>query len=174
MNNEVLAFEPGALTATCTPNTNSDSISELEYLFIQALSTSNYNLSSFDSNLTALSTHLISFNGCDAFEKEQILSGWQQSWKLMNFIVNLESSGGINFNEAAALEYLAPPAYNTAQQAAIRSKFTIPATCFQGHFAEKYVELTNSRSYLQEHGHHPAGVVKCLEFLVLGAPCSVR
>jgi hypothetical protein len=46
----------------------------------------------------------------------QIADAWQQSWEI------LDATRGktVDWNEAAALEYLGPPAYNQNKQAAIQ------------------------------------------------------
>lgn len=97
-------------------------VAQLEQSFIKALDTSGYNLSSFGGNVTDLATRLVKWDGCTDLQKEQIYSGWQQSWKIMNLLWN-EAYYNMNFNEASALEYLGPPALTSPQQDAIRGEF---------------------------------------------------
>ncbi|KAK1523960.1 uncharacterized protein CCOS01_09047 [Colletotrichum costaricense] len=82
-------------------------VAEAENHFHDALATSEYDMSLFDGNITDLSTRLVGWNGCDEKEIPMIYSGWQQSWKIMNLLYSEAST--MNFNEAAAVEYLGPP-----------------------------------------------------------------
>ena len=82
------------------------------------MSTADFN---FGGNISALATRLVHYNGCDTKQKRKIYSGWQQSWKIMN-LLQKEAKTGINFNEGAAIEYLAPPLENEGYQGKINSK----------------------------------------------------
>lgn len=101
--------------------TTSPDVTQDEEDFIAALSTSGYDWSSFDGNVTDLATKLVRWDGCDDTQKRQIYSGWQQSWKIMNQLY-YEAYYDFNFNEAAAVEYLGPPALNEPQQDAIKGE----------------------------------------------------
>ena len=48
--------------------------------------------------------------------KQAIKTAWEQSWDVMDIIRELD----INWNEAAALEFLGPPGFNAPNQAAIK------------------------------------------------------
>jgi hypothetical protein len=90
-------------------------ITEAEQEITEAIATSGYNISDFaDFNLTILATALIGEDGCDDLQKKQIRSGWVESWKIMNYMYKV-AKAGIDFNEAAAVEYLGPPSMNQDQ-----------------------------------------------------------
>ena len=92
-------------------------------IFADAPALSNYDTSDFDSyNFTDLATRLIGFHGCTTSEKIAITSGWQQSWKIMNH-VNTVAQNGIDFNEAASVEFLGPPAFNQQEQSDFNAVF---------------------------------------------------
>ncbi|KAL2256741.1 hypothetical protein VTK26DRAFT_1190 [Humicola hyalothermophila] len=59
-------------------------------------------------DVVSMATVLTGFQGCDRLDKRAIYGGWYQSWKLMDFIRPKVS--GLDFNSAAAVEYLGPPA----------------------------------------------------------------
>lgn len=86
--------------------------------FTAALSISGYDMSTFDGNVTDLATKLVKFNGCNPVQRTAIYSGWQQSWKIMNLLY--KEADSIDFNSAAAMEYLGPPSLNQNQQGAIK------------------------------------------------------
>lgn len=94
---------------------NSQNVIAMVDDFKAALALSNYDVSQFDSyNFTDLATALIGWDKCDpehGFDRQEIYSGWQQSWKIMNNIYK-EAKAGIDWNEASAVEYLGPPAMN--------------------------------------------------------------
>ncbi|KAJ6014734.1 hypothetical protein N7540_009325 [Penicillium herquei] len=99
---------------TCISEAEQD-ITEAEQEMMEAIATTGYNISDFaDFNLTILGTALIGNDGCTALQKQQIKSGWVQSWKIMNYIYKV-AKAGIDFNEAAAVEYLGPPSMNKDQ-----------------------------------------------------------
>ncbi|OTA05019.1 hypothetical protein A9Z42_0056530 [Trichoderma parareesei] len=103
-------------------------ITEMENAFTSALARSNYDMTQYPSaNLTTLATALFGWDGCDSEQKVDILSGWQQSWKIMNLIYK-EAKAGFNWNEASAVEYLGPPALNKDRQADITAIFKNLAT----------------------------------------------
>lgn len=78
-------------------------------------------------NVSNLATKLIGWDGCISDQQDQIYSGWQQSWKIMNYNYDDIYVNGINFNEAAAVEYLSPPAYNANYQTNFKSQLLL---CF--------------------------------------------
>ncbi|KAH8811545.1 glycoside hydrolase family 18 protein [Xylogone sp. PMI_703] len=100
-------------------NNSTISVKLAEKYFTSALSTSGYNMSSFNGNVTDLATKLVRWDGCDDTQKTAIYSGWQQSWKIMNLMYH-NAFYDFNFNEAAAVEYLGAPALNKDQQDAIK------------------------------------------------------
>jgi hypothetical protein len=60
---------------------------------------------------------LVGFDGCSHHDKEKaIKAAWQQSWDVMDVIRDLD----IDWNEAAALEFLGPPGFNKPFQEAIQ------------------------------------------------------
>ncbi|KUI60668.1 Killer toxin subunits alpha/beta [Cytospora mali] len=119
----------------------SENITALEDDFTAALSISDYDISNFTAyNLTDLATRLVGWEGCEYNEdtfpilhpQRIIYSGWQQSWKIMNYMYNVAKSG-INFNEAAAVEYLGPPALvSSTQQTSFNNIFKNLATIQPG------------------------------------------
>ncbi|KAI2792815.1 Killer toxin subunits alpha/beta [Penicillium oxalicum] len=98
-------------------------IEENKQIFTEALNSSNYDTSEFSTyNLTDLATRLVGYDGCSRDQKNQIYSGWQQSWKIMNQLYQ-EANSGFNFNEAAALEFLGAPAYTKPFQDRVQQAF---------------------------------------------------
>ncbi|KAG8670653.1 hypothetical protein FPOAC2_07496 [Fusarium poae] len=75
-------------------------------IFKAALRDSRYNLTEKDVGETA--TRLFGWQGCSNSQRKDIYSGWQQSWKMMDAV----QGNNLNWNEAAALDYLAPPFIN--------------------------------------------------------------
>jgi chitinase len=103
-----------------SPNPNGTkadlNMTEAEVDFTAALLLSNYNISEFTIyNLSLLVIKIVSWTRCSEPDKTIIFLGWQQSWKIMNHIQGVTKSG-IDFNEAAAIEYLGAPATNGGQQ----------------------------------------------------------
>ncbi|RFU75458.1 killer toxin subunits alpha beta [Trichoderma arundinaceum] len=79
-------------------------VTEMENAFTAALALSNYDMTQYPSaKLTILATALTGWDKCDSEERIAILSGWQQSWKIMNLIYK-EAKAGINWNEASAVD----------------------------------------------------------------------
>ena len=76
--------------------------------FMAAIHPSGYQETIPDGDVVALATTLRGFEGCDKVRKQDIYSGWYQSWELMNFI--RPKVNNMDFNSAAAVEYLGPPA----------------------------------------------------------------
>jgi hypothetical protein len=92
-----------------------------EDAFIAALATSNYDLSQgTNQDVSVLATVLVGWDGCSKAQQKAIYSGWQQSWKLMNYAAGLS----INYNEAASHEYLGPSALNGDQRSHYQSIFS--------------------------------------------------
>lgn len=90
--------------------------------FMEGLDSSNYDISSFDGNVSDLATRLVGWDGCNKRGMSAaVYSGWQQSWKLMNHVYS-EAKGGIDFNSAAAIEFIGPPALSETFQPAINDK----------------------------------------------------
>ncbi|RGP66172.1 glycoside hydrolase family 18 [Fusarium sporotrichioides] len=82
--------------------------------FKAALLDSRYNFTEKDIGETA--TRLFGWQGCSTSQSRAIYSGWQQSWKMMDAV----QGKNLNFNEAAAFEYLAPPFINEEDQVEIK------------------------------------------------------
>ncbi|KAF4339668.1 killer toxin subunits alpha beta [Fusarium beomiforme] len=82
--------------------------------FEAALADSHYNFT--DRDVVGAATRLFGWQGCSTAQSQAIYSGWQQSWKIMDAV----QGENLNWNEAAALDYLAPPFINEEQQAEIK------------------------------------------------------
>lgn len=107
-------------------------IDKAEEIFADALALSKYGTSeSYPYNFIDLATRLVGFDGCTAAEKIAITSDWQQSWKVMNHI-NTVAQNGIDFNGAASVEFLGPPAFNQQEQSDFNAVFKQPATIQPG------------------------------------------
>lgn len=92
-------------------------------IFADTLALSNYDASDFDTyNFIDLATRLIGFDGCTTAEKVAITSGWQQSWELINHVSTV-AQNGTDFNEAASVEFLGPPAFNQQEQSDFKAVF---------------------------------------------------
>ncbi|KAF4996966.1 hypothetical protein FGRMN_4184 [Fusarium graminum] len=68
-------------------------------------------------NVAHTATRLFGWQGCSSDQRRAIYSGWQQSWKIMDVV----DGKNLNWNEAAAFEYLAPPFINEEDQDEIQS-----------------------------------------------------
>lgn len=117
-----------------------ENLTALEDDFTAAFTYSNYDIDDFTTyNLSDLATRLDGFTGCDFSDtfpihnaKKTIYSGWQQSWKIMNLLYKVANSG-IDFNEAATLEYLGPSGIvSPAKQTAFNHIFKNMATIQPG------------------------------------------
>ncbi|KAF5681220.1 glycoside hydrolase family 18 [Fusarium heterosporum] len=103
---------------TVTPKERQESIDD----FRAALLDSRYNFT--DGDVAETSTRLFGWQGCNRYHKRAIYSGWQQSWKIMDVV----KGKNLNWNEAAAFEYLAPPFINEEDQAAMQKIIDTVAT----------------------------------------------
>ncbi|CVK90377.1 uncharacterized protein FMAN_08779 [Fusarium mangiferae] len=86
----------------------------------EALADSEYNLTDADGDIGELATRLFGWQGCGGWgssKRKAIYSGWEQSWKMMDAV----QGKSLNWNEAAAVEYLAPPFVNQEERAAIKN-----------------------------------------------------
>ncbi|KAF4420538.1 Killer toxin subunits alpha/beta [Fusarium austroafricanum] len=90
--------------------------------FNAALSDSGYNFTGRD--IVNSATRLFGWEGCSTAQSTAIYSGWQQSWKMMDAV----QGDNLNWNEAAALDYLSPPFINEEEQAAIKNIFDTVVT----------------------------------------------
>ncbi|CAK46246.1 uncharacterized protein An12g05330 [Aspergillus niger] len=100
--------------------------------FTAALSLSNYDISNFNTyNLSVLYTKLIGFDRCSADQRTQIYSGWQQSWKVMNYMYKV-AKDGISFGEADAIDYLGPSLSNEKLQGNFKDIYLNLATIQPG------------------------------------------
>lgn len=127
---DLITFVEGVTAAESSLN-----VTEAEEDFTAALSLSNYNISDFTTyNLSLLATRLLGWNGCTELQKKQIYSGWQQSWKIMNYIQSV-AEDGINFNEAAAVEYLGAPGTNKEQRTDFNNIYKQLVTIQPGYIA---------------------------------------
>lgn len=82
--------------------------------------------SDYDGNVTDDSLRLVGEEGCDNYQMNKIFSGWYDAYKLMGEA----GDGDVDWNEAAALEYLGAPAQNKAQRSPIKGK-RIPIQALQ-------------------------------------------
>lgn len=116
-------------------------VETLEDSLESALDENAYSTSNFATyNLTDLATKLTGWEGCtieNGMPSKAIYSGWVQSWKLMNLMYK-EAKSGIDFNSAAAVEYLAPPAQNYPQQSAFNNIFLNLATIQPGYITTPF------------------------------------
>ncbi|KAJ5703414.1 glycoside hydrolase family 18 protein [Penicillium malachiteum] len=105
-------------------------VTEAIEAFTEGLTLSNYSMvgTMFDANYSDLATRIMGFDGCSVDQWNQIYSGWQQSWKIMNYMYDLVNDDLINFNEGAAIEFLGPPALNQDEQAHYKDVFLNLAT----------------------------------------------
>src|ERR1700722_6465241 len=81
-----------------------------------------------------LYTRLVGYDGCTCCPFDQgnaIKVAWRQSWDGMDVIPELP----IDWNEAAALEYLGPPGFNAQYQATIQQILNNLGT-MNGHWVE--------------------------------------
>lgn len=108
---------------SANPNTKRQfDAQELLDAFTTGLETSNYDMSTFDGNVSDLASRLVGWEGCSGKGvSAAVYSGWQQSWKLMNHVYS-EAKKGIDFNSAAAIEFIGPPALSQPFQKSINDK----------------------------------------------------
>ncbi|KAJ5735081.1 glycoside hydrolase family 18 protein [Penicillium malachiteum] len=113
-----------------TTTDGSLNVTEAIEAFAEGLTLSNYSMvgTMYDANYTDLATRIIGFDGCSYDQWNQVYWGWQQSWKIMNYMYDLVNDGLINLNEGAAIEYLGPPALNQDEQAHYKDVFLNLAT----------------------------------------------
>ncbi|KAN0075850.1 hypothetical protein V8E54_007120 [Elaphomyces granulatus] len=81
-----------------------------------------------------LYTRLVGYDGCNCCgidKRQAIKTAWQQSWDVMDVIRELH----IDWNEAAALEFLGPPGFNVQYQAVIQQIINNLGT-MNGHWVE--------------------------------------
>ncbi|KAL2120204.1 hypothetical protein VTJ04DRAFT_4230 [Mycothermus thermophilus] len=115
------------------PNDHALSVTQMESEFLNALKDSEYDTSQFEIyNFTDLATRLTDWKGCDGKQRDNIYSGWQQSWNIMNVIYS-ETKNGIDLNSAAALEFLGPPAVTSKRKAQFEDIFKTQATIQPGY-----------------------------------------
>ncbi|KAF5635636.1 killer toxin subunits alpha beta [Fusarium tjaetaba] len=98
---------------------NIDDLKGATDTFSAALGESQYNLTEADGDVGDFATRLFGFEGCGGWgspQRKAIYSGWQQAWHMMDAIQGKE----LNWNEAAAIEFFAPPFINEAEQPAIK------------------------------------------------------
>ncbi|KAL8896655.1 MAG: hypothetical protein Q9207_007605 [Kuettlingeria erythrocarpa] len=72
----------------------------------------------YDGNVTADATRLVGYDGCLKGQNTKIYSGWQQSWKIMQ----ASKDGDIDFNSAAALEFLGASGLNKDKHDAMNGR----------------------------------------------------
>ncbi|KAL9579508.1 MAG: hypothetical protein Q9203_006664 [Teloschistes exilis] len=79
-----------------------------------------------DPALEPLATRLVKYDGCNDLQKNDIYSGWQQSWKIME----ANKNGVGDFNSAAALEFLGASGLSKNKHNAMNGMCTcgVPAT----------------------------------------------
>ncbi|KAF5246716.1 hypothetical protein FANTH_6786 [Fusarium anthophilum] len=114
-----VAFLPSAFAAT-VHTANTDDLKGATNTFNAALRESQYNLTVTDGEIGDFSTSLFGFEGCGDWgspKRKAIYSGWQQAWHMMDAV----QTKGLNWNEAAAIEFFAPPFINEEEQSSIKS-----------------------------------------------------
>lgn len=79
------------------------------------------------ADVEVLSINLKGWENCDNEKRAKISSAWENGVKLAAAL-----DGNINFNEAAAVEYLGPPVFTEKYQDSIRNVFKNAATFGQG------------------------------------------
>ncbi|KAI1282375.1 hypothetical protein F5Y07DRAFT_237858 [Xylaria sp. FL0933] len=90
----------------------------------------------YDGDVEIAATRLINYDGCNTVRRGLIYQGWIQSWKIMNQI--LKEVDNMNWNEAAAVEYLGPPGLNKGVQADIQRIFRQWATIQPGYITTPF------------------------------------
>ncbi|KAK3897538.1 killer toxin subunits alpha beta [Staphylotrichum tortipilum] len=83
-----------------------------------AIHDSEYEGTISNDDVVSLATMLIGYTECDWSQRREVRSGWLQSWKLMDHVRPKVSN--LDFNSAAAIEYLGPPAINQPYQYRIK------------------------------------------------------
>lgn len=135
------AIDLATFTESVDDEVASLDVEALETDFETGLTLSGYDTSEFTTyNLSDLATRLIGWEGCTTargMPRAVVYSGWQQSWKLMNRMKE-EANGGMDFNSAAAIEYLGPPALNQGQQAAFNDIFLNLASIQPGYITTPF------------------------------------
>ncbi|KAF4441616.1 Killer toxin subunits alpha beta [Fusarium acutatum] len=114
-----VAFFPSTFAASVHA-VNIDDLKGATDAFNAALRDSQYNLTEADGDIGDFATRLFGFEGCGGWgypKRKAIYSGWQQAWYMMDAIRGKD----LNWNEAAAVEFFAPPFINEEEQSAIKS-----------------------------------------------------
>ncbi|KAI9759921.1 MAG: hypothetical protein M1840_003064, partial [Geoglossum simile] len=63
-----------------------------------------------------LRTRLVGYDGCDTTQSDAIDLAWVDSWQVMDISRDIN----IDWNEAAAVEYLGPPGFNQGSRPMIQ------------------------------------------------------
>jgi hypothetical protein len=108
-----------------------------------------------------LRTQLVGFDGCGTDKGNKILGAWRESWGIMDVI----RKDKVNWNEAAALEYLGPPGYNSGRQGDIQGDDSMTETRLAR-------TMLTKESYSQPAGHHYRPWAPISDRLE--APCPMR
>ncbi|KAG7412232.1 hypothetical protein Forpe1208_v008718 [Fusarium oxysporum f. sp. rapae] len=114
-----VAFFPSTFVASVHA-ANIDDLKGATDTFNAALANSQYNLTEADGDICDFATRLFGFEGCGGWgslKRKAIYSGWQQAWHMMDTVQGKD----LNWNEAAAIEFFAPPFINEEEQPAIKS-----------------------------------------------------
>lgn len=83
--------------------------------FRAALLDSRYNYT--EGDVSEAATRLFGWQGCSSAQRQAIYSGWQQSWKMMDVV----KGDNLDWNQAAAIDYLGDPFNNDEDQAEMKS-----------------------------------------------------
>ncbi|KAF4952552.1 hypothetical protein FGADI_6623 [Fusarium gaditjirri] len=114
-----VAFGPSTFIASVHAS-SIDDVKGATDTFNAALADSLYNLTEADGDIGDFATRLFGFEGCGGWGspmRKAIYSGWQQAWHMMDAVQAKE----MNWNEAAAIEFFAPPFINEEEQPTIKS-----------------------------------------------------
>ncbi|KAI9761719.1 MAG: hypothetical protein M1840_001723 [Geoglossum simile] len=120
MQNRVIGLESGSSALMDTPSSCCLSYPDVKFypdptnMLLLFLAVASIVLVSAQDD--DLRTQLVGFDGCNAQRVDAIRQAWRDSRPVMDVIRDIN----INWNEAAALEYLGPPGYNRPNQAAIQ------------------------------------------------------
>ncbi|CAJ0552337.1 Ff.00g063160.m01.CDS01 [Fusarium sp. VM40] len=82
--------------------------------FRAALLDSRYNYT--EGDVSEAATRLFGWQGCSSAQRQAIYSGWQQSWKMMDVV----KGDNLDWNQAAAIDYLGDPFNNDEDQAEMK------------------------------------------------------
>lgn len=94
--------------------------------FIYAMHLSSLLVLSLGARSVLAKMNLQGFDGCRGSQESAIVDAWHDAWQ----VIDATRGKSVDWNEAAALEYLGPPAYNAREQQNIQGSavFSCPRT----------------------------------------------